>query len=242
MTEPTAADNLRRAVNRWTDTRKVRLFRTELLAADPWSPPAVSDDPAALAAADAARAQVLAKLTDTWATMPPLLRQLEAAVAPSGESGKTTGRGAASVVDWDAVDILDRLRGTATDWAGAAGLPWRPDLAGRLRQVAGHTWDPEQAWMLARIVEGLAKRADTHLTPPEVAPWRYVRTDCPNCGYRRLSAEDADGAQVTGFALVVEFHRHFVNRLVCQVCWVSWTRQDLSDWALAALGADQVPA
>lgn len=209
------------AVGAWCDTRRVRVMRVPAVLLDPDETWWIDGKPSTVPPADAASG---------WATVPPLLLQLAAAVGVSGESGKGTGRGGGGVVDWDAVDILDRLRDCA-EWRPSGGVP----LGRWLRQSALLPWGELEAAQQARVLWSLARRAESHLVPPEVAPWRYVRADCPQCGYRRLSAVDGDGLPVTGFALVVEFHRHFVNRLVCQVCWALWTRQQLADWALDML-------
>lgn len=214
--------DLHAVVAQWCDARRVKLLRSPVLTDEAWW---VNGQ------------QVVAppvEATSGWAAVPPLLQLLTMAAVPSGESGKATGRGTTSPVDWDAVDLLDRLREVATSWQAAARLTSRPTLTGKLRQLGGHTWEPDDGALLARLLGGLARRADAHLTPPEVAPWRYVRENCPQCGYKLLTTVSADGSPVTGFALMVEFERGFVDRMICQVCWWVWTRQDLADWASGA--------
>lgn len=215
------------AVAAWCDTRRVRLMRI----------PAASETADGWWTGGRHVLEPPPQVTGQWATVPPLLTQLAAAVAPSGESGKGTGRGSGGPVDWDAVDILDRLR----DVAG-----WRPETAraglGRaLRMLPVLPWDAGAADQTARVLRSLAGRADALLAPAEVAGWRYIRDDCPACGYRVVSVPGDAGDPVRGFALVVEFTRQWINSMSCQVCWGYWTRQDLADWA-AARTAELVPA
>jgi len=177
--------------------------------------------------------------TAEWTSIPPLLARLRAAVGSNATVRERSGGGGGSPVDFDALDILDRLAVTVADWTALVGLARRQALGSGLRQLAVHPWLPDgpDPLVLASVLDSLAVRADAHLCPPEVADTRYVRdTPCPRCGERSLASG------MTGFGeparvpvLAVALNRGLVRYVWCQACGQQWSRDQLE--AIAAASA-----
>lgn len=212
--------DLQAAAAAWCDQRRVKLLRTPGQADTWWYAGQAHDDPPAGAAGE-------------WATIPPLLDQLRAAVVPSGESGKGGRGGTGGGPDWTSVDLLDRLRVTLADWRDRAGLDaGSRTLVQQVRQVCAHDWPDLEAGQMARVLLNLAREAQGHLTPPDATPTRYVRaTACPDCGERTVPVVNEHGDPAQQPAVIVVLNRGLVRYAQCQACGVQWGRDQLAGWA-----------
>lgn len=211
--------DLAAAASLWCDYRRVKVLRTPDSDAEWWY-------------AGGHHAAAPPAAVGEWATIPPLIDQLQAATVPSGETGKGAGRGTGGGPDWDALDILDRLRDTVDTWRNYGHIAGRVPLARGIRQVATHPWPEHEGAQLARVLADLADRADAHLTPPDVAPTRPVRgISCPECGARTVAGRDPYGEPAQLPALLVVLNRGLVRYVTCQACSAQWGRDQLEHWA-----------
>jgi hypothetical protein len=211
--------DLTAAAATWCDYRRVKILRTPSNDRDWW----YAGEHQTIAPAAAA---------DEWATIPPLVDQLQAATIPSGETGKGSGRGTGGGPDWDALDILDRLRDTVDTWRNYGRLTGRVPLARGIRQVATQPWPEHEGAQLARVLADLADRADAHLTPADVAPTRPVRgVACPQCGALTVPGHNQYGEPAPASALLVVLNRGLIRYVTCQACSAQWDRSELEHWA-----------
>lgn len=235
MTAPTTArPDLAAAVSTLCDTERVRVER----------------DPVAVKAAHA-EAVTIARSTGTttrdldsvlaayrrlkwvaagWADRPALLAQLRQAVAHGGETQERAGGGAGTPIRPDALDLLDRIRGTVRDALDLLKLtarrvddPMLDPIHADLRRLTVADWAGTDGGETARTQ--LADRLNRYtnhirglLDPDPSSAERSARdTPCMSCSALYIT-ERRDGDTERHPALRLDFASGLLRGISCRAC------------------------
>jgi len=166
-------------------------------------------------------------------TVRAVLAELRESVTPSGQGGGG-GRGTGLPLSLEALDVLDRVVGTAADWLHLAGLTARAAPHGvdpvhdAMRRLAAHGWsDPAQPAQLARILARLTGQARALLSGD--AEQGYARdTRCPRCQAWDV-VETVDGWEQPHPPLLPVARAGRYAGVRCTACWAWWPWDDVDD-------------
>lgn len=172
-------------------------------------------------------------LTDTplgLATAPPLIRQLEAAIRPSGRGAAAGGSGRGEVINLTALALWEEIASDIGIHTMEAGLPTSTNRLDMLKGWATLEGDPDWSDFLQHVTLDWCDRIQALLSP--LKPYHPAHP-CPSCGLRFHGDDNAPPLNVHYLGEDGQAMHPHQWRMECSACGAEWEGKVMGEIAKA---------
>lgn len=165
-----------------------------------------------------------------YATAPPLLSQLEAAIKPSGRGAAAGGSGRGEVINLTALALWEEIAADISIHTQEAGLTPKPDRIETLKLWTIMDSDDDWNEFLTHVTQDWCDRITALLSP--MKPY-HPSQPCPSCGLKFYGDENTPPLSVHYLSPDGEQLHPEQWKMECAACEAEWEGDTLGHVARA---------